>query len=256
MPRSYDGIPARIRKRATINRPTRRKTKLNNAQSSKKKEAINLAIDIWESSNRRVDEIHQSTGVPRSVIATVAFGGKAIKYERGVNTKNAWLSKRMAEVNAGKYLVLSYRLSHAFIQGRETKLSISEFNKLYGREYLEVSQEDRMKYKDTLMTAKGANANPNEPIPLKFGIAASSDIRTTLGVVGKSVGTLHPRTGFAVLCFGARSDFDLPTDPIAFVPEVAEGFCEEVFGVTPIRMAKELEAWLCTKTGPTRSRKT
>lgn len=50
-----------------------------------------------------------------------------------------------------------------------------------------------------------------------------------------------------MLAFGARSDLDLPTKPVDLVPPIAQGFCEEMLGMTPIRLSELLQGWLCTK---------
>lgn len=103
----YSGHPARtLKKRASISRAVRRASKLK-CSSSAKEHAVNAAIELFHELNGKVDDLHSSSNVSRSIIANIAFGGKKVKHARRVNTKNAWISKRMGEVNAGMYIFIS-----------------------------------------------------------------------------------------------------------------------------------------------------
>ena len=98
MTRSYSGAPARERaKRPSIPRAKRREIKENSG-----KENMNVkAAALREKFNSDITNLANETGFSRSTVATVAIGAKKPVFHRGPNLKNAWVSSRMAEVNAG-----------------------------------------------------------------------------------------------------------------------------------------------------------
>jgi hypothetical protein len=80
----------------------------------------------------------------------------------------------------------------------------------------------------------------------KLSALATADIRATVKSVVESTRHFQERAGYAILLFGARSDFGVTAEPIDMVPAVLEGFCETVLGMTPLRISQEAEAWMLT----------
>ena len=96
----YAGVPARDQQRPTVPRAVRR---ANAAAARESKENMcRRAEEAYAHFSRTITDIAIDTGYPRSVVARTANdGGKQAPKRRDVNVKNAWISKRMVEVNKG-----------------------------------------------------------------------------------------------------------------------------------------------------------
>ena len=123
------------------------------------------------------------------------------------------------------------------------KLSLAEFNKLHGHEYGALSQEEKKQYILTLKSTWEDCILKEHAAIWKTSSTASADIHTSVNSVVTSSFCLPEQTGYAMLTLGARMDFGLRTEPIDIVPPILEGFCEEILGKTPLRVAQEMEAW-------------
>lgn len=78
----------------------------------------------------------------------------------------------------------------------------------------------------------------------KLGIQAAADVRTVGTNIIDATKKLHDRAGYTFISFGAKTDYHTLARPTAIIPEAAEGFCEQVFGMGPDIFALRLETFL------------
>lgn len=78
----------------------------------------------------------------------------------------------------------------------------------------------------------------------KMGIQAAADVRTVGTNIIDATKKLHDRAGYTFITFGAKTDYHTLAKPTAIIPEIAEGFCESVFGMGPDIFAFRLETFL------------
>jgi hypothetical protein len=103
----YAGLPACQQQRPVVPRAVRRATA---AASKEVKENMHQqAEEAYAVYTRNITNISKDTGFPHSIVARVAKDdGKPEVLKRDVNQKNAWVPKRMEEINKG--IVNSYCL--------------------------------------------------------------------------------------------------------------------------------------------------
>jgi hypothetical protein len=120
---------------------------------------------------------------------------------------------------------------------------LKEFQELYGTEYKLLSQEKREEYMDKLRAAREERALQEASIIRKLGIHATADIRTVTKNLVESTATLHERAGYAVIAFGAKTDYGGSATPMDLIPPIARNFCETVLGMPPELIAMKLETF-------------
>jgi hypothetical protein len=129
------------------------------------------------------------------------------------------------------------------------KLTLAEFIEKHGHEYKQLTEEEKAALLKNLQTMRENKTLKNHHAVRKVAQAASADIRTTMTTLASSSYHLPERAGYAMLTLGARTDYGLSTMPMEIVPPILRGFCEEVLGKTPLRIAEEMEVWLLKKQG-------
>ena len=67
----------------------------------------------------------------------------------------------------------------------------------------------------------------------KLGGDAAADVRTTVSNVVETTSTLPDRAGYAVMAFGAKTDYGSGARCFDLVPEPLVGFCESTLGMSP-----------------------
>lgn len=60
----------------------------------------------------------------------------------------------------------------------------------------------------------------------------------------ESVSSLPDRAGYAIMAFGAKSDYGCGADPFELIPEPLSGFCESVLGMSPALLAMKMETYM------------
>jgi len=86
----------------------------------------------------------------------------------------------------------------------------------------------------------------------KLGCQGTSDISNIIRSITEATGFFHERAGYAVMLFGARSDFGSSAEPFDMVLPVLEGFCETILGMTPLRVSQDIQAWMLSGGKPGR----
>lgn len=202
---------------------------------------------IREQVNKQVNEVAFKFGRQHSVIANLVYKNKTIK-GRAPNYKNAWNSLRMSEVNHGKIFSLLRRTGCLFrvVLGPGNYINLSQFQRDYGHEYHTLSMEKREEYLTVFKSKKEARILQQNTNLRKVGVSASADVRTTTRNLLESTTTLPERAGYAIMSFGARTDYSGTAHPFDAVPPALEGFFEKKYGVTPGMIAMEAETWMLT----------
>jgi hypothetical protein len=121
------------------------------------------------------------------------------------------------------------------------------FSEKHGHEYATLALEKREEYTRQLKVEKEKREleeNLEKDAVRKLTVSASADIRQSVKNLAESTSTLPDRAGYAILAFGARTDYGGGTAPFDFVPEQLQGFCERVFGIPPQMVAMKMETFL------------
>jgi hypothetical protein len=105
MPRAYAGVAKRPGKRPTVPRSVRRANQKHSKED--KENYFAKAEELCARFNRGLTDLSIESGIPRSQIAQATHHHGIVEgTKRDVNSKNAWMSARMAEVNKGKLLYI------------------------------------------------------------------------------------------------------------------------------------------------------
>lgn len=123
-------------------------------------------------------------------------------------------------------------------------------------EYKGLSRTEKQGFVKRIQEQEASKAN-EDPTPVrKLGSSATADVRVTVKVVHDSTNFLSEKSGYAIMSFGARSDFGQTAEPFELVPDVLHGFCEQVLKRTPARLAQEMEAFMLNREIDSREKKT
>lgn len=124
------------------------------------------------------------------------------------------------------------------------RMQMADFLAKHGNEWENVDEEKRKEYYNLVLAKQDERLLMEDAIVRKVGPHCTADIRTTIGGVNEALYTLPERAGFAVIAFGAKTDFSGTASTIDIVPHVAKGFCESVLGHPPSIIAMKLEAYM------------
>jgi hypothetical protein len=105
-------------------------------------------------------------------------------------------------------------------------------------------EEKRKYYRRQLEKAKEEKILKEQAPIRKLGISAAADIRATVTNFAEGTATLPERAGYAIMAFGAKTDYAGATAPFDMVPDALNGFCETVLGMPPGMIALKMETWL------------
>src|ERR1700754_4808014 len=90
-------------KRSSVTRGHRRLT--STLTSANKENLKHVSQRLFKEFNDSITSLADETGFPRSIVARATFkGGQQPKKSRSINSKNAWRSIRMKEINLGELI--------------------------------------------------------------------------------------------------------------------------------------------------------
>jgi hypothetical protein len=85
----------------------------------------------------------------------------------------------------------------------------------------------------------------------KISHAATTEVRSVVKRLAESTNYLPQHSGYAIMSFGAQSDYGQTwLNPFNLVPEALKGFCEQVLHRTPLRLAQEMETYMLKDGAP------
>src|ERR1700742_3594024 len=99
------------------------------------------------------------------------------------------------------------------------QVSLQELQDQYGQEYHQLTHEKKEEYLRQLQAFRHERQLREQQAIQKLGLEASADIRTTTQAVVESISSLPDRAGYAMMVFGAKTDYGGSAAPIDIVPE-------------------------------------
>lgn len=119
-----------------------------------------------------------------------------------------------------------------------------EFDRDYGYEYEALSEEEKAAFVGKVKNLREQEATNEDPHVRKLGHEADADVRSTIKMIVDGSLYLNDRTGYAVMSFGARSDYEATRQPFDMIPQALHGFIEDTFGITPTRFTHLMETYM------------
>jgi hypothetical protein len=102
----------------------------------------------------------------------------------------------------------------------------------------------KLEFVEKLKQRREEQAAKQDSVVRKLGLHASADVRTTSYNIINSTAALPERAGYAIMAFGARTDYGSSSQPMDIIPERLEGFCESLFGMPPSLVAQKAETYM------------
>lgn len=135
--RTYAGTAQCWRaKRPSIPHPEQKKIKESNEQN--KENLLAEAQTVRDDYNQKVPNLAFKYGYQHSTMVNIVDGKKILGHSRAPNSKNEWISERMAELNKGEFfgLLLSFcQLMSGTGREPNDRLTLQEFQAMQGHEY-------------------------------------------------------------------------------------------------------------------------
>jgi hypothetical protein len=114
----------------------------------------------------------------------------------------------------------------------------------YGHEYMLLPAHKKQEYLDKLRLEQERKRVKEDSSIRKLGVHAAADIRTTTRSILEATATLPDRAGYAIMSFGARTDYASSAQPFDAIPDCLDGFFETVLGIPPALLAQKAETYI------------
>lgn len=111
-------------------------------------------------------------------------------------------------------------------------------------DYAMMDEKAKEEYLEGLLARDEERVLNDSLIVRKLGRDCTSIIKYTVRNAVEETQTLPERAGYAILMFGAKTDFGGTAKTFDAVPDCARGFCESVLGFPPGVISMKLEAYL------------
>lgn len=119
-------------------------------------------------------------------------------------------------------------------------------------DYSMTDEKAKEEYLEELLARDEERALNESLIVRKLGRNCTETIKYTVRNSVEETQTLPERAGYAILMFGAKTDFGGTAKTFHAIPDCARGFCESVLGFPPGVIALKLEAYLLSGGGSSR----
>jgi hypothetical protein len=180
------------------------------------------------------------TGFSHSTVAAVAYGTKKPVYPRGPNARSTFMAVRMAEENAGTFLLYShFNTDGLSARGPGKALTLTEFDAKFGHKYYLLPLTKKLEYIKQLKRCREEQTAKQDSIIRKLEVHTSTDIRTTSYNIINSTATLPKRAGYAIIAFGARTDYSSSSQQMDIIPKPLKGFWESLVRMPPTLIPKK-----------------
>lgn len=118
-----------------------------------------------------------------------------------------------------------------------------DFDREYGNEYEGMSETEKASFVETIKNLREEETG-EDPLIRKLGHSADAEVRNAVKTIVETGKHLNDRAGYAIMCFGARSDYAATRQPFDMIPRALEGFIESTFGITPTRFTLLMETYM------------
>lgn len=119
-----------------------------------------------------------------------------------------------------------------------------EFDKEFGHEYEVLLESEKASFVQKMKNLRDQESLNEDPLVRKLGHGANAEIRSAVKSIVEAGQHLNDRAGYAIMSFGARSDYAGTREPFDMIPRALQGFIENSFGITPTRFTQMMETYM------------
>lgn len=119
-----------------------------------------------------------------------------------------------------------------------------EFEREYGHEYEGMSETKKVAFVQKVKNSREQEAMDDPPAVRKLNHGADAEVRGAIKTIVDTSKYLNDRAGYAIMSFGARSDYAATRGTFDMVPDALLGFIESSFGITASRFTLLMETYM------------